>query len=55
MPAFINMGLIAADRHYRVCRGGRGRDCAEIVPGTTGAAVEKHVPLYRAEGNHNAL
>ena len=28
-----------------------GQKMAETVPGTADAAVEKHVPVYRAEGN----
>ncbi len=28
-----------------------GQKMKEIVPGTTDAAVEKHVPAYRVEGN----
>ena len=28
-----------------------GEKMKEIIPGTTDAAVEKHVPVYRTEGN----
>ena len=28
-----------------------GKRMTEIVPGTTDASVEKHVPVYRVEGN----
>lgn len=28
-----------------------GQDMTEIIPGTTDAAVEKHVPVYTVEGN----
>lgn len=28
-----------------------GEDMAELVPGTTDAAVEKHVPVYEISGN----
>ena len=28
-----------------------GQKMKEIIPGTTDAAVEKHVPVYRTEGN----
>lgn len=29
-----------------------GKPMKEIVPGTTDASVEKHVPVYKVEGNH---
>ncbi|MCI8485027.1 MAG: desulfoferrodoxin [Lachnospiraceae bacterium] len=28
-----------------------GEEMKEIIPGTTDAAVEKHVPVYKVEGN----
>ncbi len=28
-----------------------GKNMKEIIPGTTDAAVEKHVPVYKVEGN----
>ena len=28
-----------------------GKKMAELIPGTVDAAVEKHVPVYRVEGN----
>ena len=28
-----------------------GQKMTEIIPGTTDAAVEKHVPVYQVEGN----
>ena len=28
-----------------------GQKMKEIIPGTTDAAVEKHVPVYKVEGN----